>query len=188
MPEKPGPEPGPELGPEPGPDPGPRDRSEAERVAAILDLHEGRGPVPVLDDAGIAEIVKTTRRIAVIGASSNPDRPSYGVFRFLVERGLDCVPVNPRETEVHGVRAFPTLADAVAATGPVDLVDVFRRSELCAPHAEEAVTVGARCLWLQLGVVSWDAARIAHAAGLAVVMDRCTAIEWRRWAPRPTSG
>ena len=172
----------------PGPDPGPPDRSDADRVAAILDLHEGRGPVQVLDDAGIAEIVRKTRRVAVIGASSNPNRPSYGVFRFLLDRGLDCVPVNPRESEVHGVQAFPTLTEAVAATGPVDVVDVFRRSELCVPHAEEAVEVGARCLWLQLGVVSWDAARIAHEGGLAVVMDRCTAIEWRRWAPRPAGG
>ena len=76
--------------------------------------------------------------------------------------------------------AFGTLAEAVAATGPFDLVDVFRRSELCVPHAHEAVAAGARCLWLQLGVVNWEAARIAHEAGLAVVMDRCTAIEWRR--------
>ena len=76
--------------------------------------------------------------------------------------------------------AFPTLADAVAASGPVDMVDVFRRSELCVPHAREAVAAGARVFWLQLGVVNWDAARIAHDAGLEVVMDRCTAIEWRR--------
>lgn len=150
----------------------------------MLDLHEGRGPVPVLDDDGIAELVRTTRRIAVIGASSNPARPSYEVFRSLMDRGLDCVPVNPRERDVHGIKAFPTLIDAVAATGPVDLVDVFRRPELCIPHAEEAVAVGARCLWLQLGVVSWEAARIAHEAGVDVVMDRCTAIEWGRWMPR----
>jgi predicted CoA-binding protein len=65
----------------------------------------------------------------------------------------------------------------VAETGPVDIVDVFRRSELCVPHAHEAVVVGARCFWLQLGVVNWEAARIAYDAGLAVVMDRCTAIE-----------
>ena len=91
--------------------------------------------------------------------------------------GYDCVPVNPNEAEVHGVPAFPTLEAAVAATGPFDIVDVFRRSELCVPHAEEAVATGARCLWLQLGVVSWDAARIAVAGGLSVVMDRCTAIE-----------
>jgi predicted CoA-binding protein len=154
----------------------------------MLDLHEGRGPVPVLDDAGIAEVVRTTRRIAVIGASSNPARPSFDVFRFLVERGLDCVPVNPREREVLGITAFPTLSEAVAATGPVDLVDVFRRAELCPPHAEEAVAVGARCLWLQLGVVSWEAARIAHDGGVAVVMDRCTAIEWRRLVHRPAGG
>ncbi len=72
------------------------------------------------------------------------------------------------------------VGEAVAASGPVDIVDVFRRSELCVPHAEEAVAVGARCLWLQLGVVNWEAARIAAAGGLDVVMDRCTAIEHRR--------
>jgi predicted CoA-binding protein len=68
----------------------------------------------------------------------------------------------------------------VAETGPFDIVDVFRRSELCVVHAQEAIAAGARCLWLQLGVVNWEAARIAHDAGLAVVMDRCTAIEHRR--------
>jgi uncharacterized protein len=78
------------------------------------------------------------------------------------------------------IPAFPTLAEAVRETGPVDLVDVFRRSELVVPHALEAVEAGARCLWLQLGVVNWDAARIAVEAGIQVVMDRCTAIEWRR--------
>ena len=84
-----------------------------------------------------------------------------------------------------GVASFPTLTEAASATGPFDIVDVFRRSELCVPHAEEAVASGARCLWLQLGVVNWEAARIAAAAGLSVVMDRCTAIEVRRvseWA------
>jgi predicted CoA-binding protein len=88
--------------------------------------------------------------------------------------------VNPNEREVLGVPAFGTLAEAAAATGPFDMVDVFRRSELCVPHAVEAVAAGARVLWLQLGVVNWEAARIARAGGLDVVMDRCTAIEWRR--------
>lgn len=171
----------------PAPDLGPTHLSDRDRVGAMLDLHEGRGPVPVLDDAGIAEVVRTTRRIAVIGASSNPDRPSYGVFRFLIDQGLDCVPINPREQEVHGIPAYPTLEEGVAATGPVDVVDVFRRADLCVPHAEEAVAVAAGCLWLQLGVVSWDAARIAHDGGLDVVMDRCTAIEWRRWDPSRAS-
>ena len=136
--------------------------------------------MPVLGDDGIATVLRATRRIAVIGASSREFRPSFGVFRYLVNAGYDCVPVNPGEREVLGVPAFPTLAEAVAATGPFDLVDVFRRSELCVPHALEAIEAGARCLWLQLGVVNWEAARIAHEAGLGVVMDRCTAIEHRR--------
>ena len=146
----------------------------------MLDLQDGRGPVPLVDDAGILAILRAARRIAVIGASSNASRPSFGVFRYLVHKGYDCVPVNPLVRDVLGIPAFRTLAEAVAATGPFDIVDVFRRSELCVPHAEEAVAAGARCLWLQLGVVSWDAARIAHDGGLAVVMDRCTAIEHRR--------
>ena len=136
--------------------------------------------MPTLGDDGIAAVLRATRRIAVIGASSREFRPSFGVFRYLVNAGYDCVPVNPGEREVLGVPAFPTLAEAVAATGPFDLVDVFRRSELCVPHALEAIEAGARCLWLQLGIVNWEAARIAHEAGLSVVMDRCTAIEHRR--------
>ncbi|MFL5777687.1 MAG: CoA-binding protein [Chloroflexota bacterium] len=128
----------------------------------------------------MAAVLRTTRRIAVVGASSRPERPSFTVFRYLLNAGYECVPVNPNERDVLGLPAFRTVTEAVAATGPVDLVDVFRRSELCVPHAEEAVAVGATCLWLQLGVVNWEAARIAHDAGLSVVMDRCTAIEHRR--------
>jgi hypothetical protein len=136
--------------------------------------------VPVLDDAGIVDILGSSRRIAIVGASPRESRPSFGVFRTLQARGYDCVPVNPNCRDVLGVQAYRTLAEAVDATGPFDIVDVFRRAELCVPHAEEAVATGARCLWLQLGIVNWDAARIAHEAGLAVVMDRCTAIEVRR--------
>ncbi len=146
----------------------------------MLDLQEGRGPVRVLDDEAIEGLLRGTRRIAIVGASSNAARPSFGVFRYLVHQGFECVPINPNERAVLGIPAFRTLAEAVEATGPFDLVDVFRRSELCAPHAHEAVASGARCLWLQLGVVSWEAASIAAAGGLDVVMDRCTAIEWRR--------
>ena len=155
-------------------------RDERDRAAAFLDLQEGRRPVPIVDDAGIERVLRATHRIAVVGASSSPGRPSFGVFRYLVESGFECVPVNPNEDEVLGVAAFPSLAAAVAATGPFEMVDVFRRSELCVPHAREAVEIGARCLWLQLGVVNWEAAAIAAEAGLAVVMDRCTAIEVRR--------
>ena len=153
---------------------------ERRHAREILDLQEGRGPVTLLDDAGIADLLRTARRIAVVGASSKPNRPSHGVLVYLLRHGYDCVPVNPNEREVAGIAAFPSLAEAAAATGPFDIVDVFRRSELCVPIAEEAVATGARALWLQLGVVSWDAARIAAAGGLGVVMDRCTAIEHRR--------
>jgi predicted CoA-binding protein len=115
------------------------------------------------------------------------------VFRYLLNQGFECVPVNPNERSVLGIDAYRTVAEAVAATGPFDVIDVFRRSELVVPHAEEAVAAGARCLWLQLGVVNWEAAQIAADAGLSVVMDRCTAIEWRRIvardrAARPTPG
>ena len=136
--------------------------------------------MPLLDDDGIGRVLRATRRIAVVGASPDPGRPSYGVMRYLMHHGYDCVPVNPNVRDVLGVPAYRTVVEAVEATGPIDLVDVFRRSELCVPHAREAVEVGAACLWLQLGVVDWGAARIAAAAGLDVVMDRCTAIEHRR--------
>jgi len=116
----------------------------------------------------------------MIGASSDQGRPSFGVFRYLVDQGFDCVPVNPNERAVLGISAFRTIAEATEATGPFEMVDVFRRPELCVPHAQETVDAGARCLWLQLGIVNWEAARIAHEGGLSVVMDRCTAIEWRR--------
>jgi len=153
---------------------------ERARARAILDLQEGRGPVPVLDDAGIARLLGAARRIAVVGASSKPFRPSFGVLEDLVRRGYDCVPVNPEETEVQGLTTYPSVVAATEATGRFDIVDVFRRSELCVPHARDAVAAGAGCLWLQLGVVSWEAAAIAHEAGLSVVMDRCTAIEVAR--------
>ncbi|HET9435885.1 MAG TPA: CoA-binding protein [Candidatus Limnocylindrales bacterium] len=134
----------------------------------------------LLDDAEIADVLTSARRIAVVGASSNAGRPSFGVFRYLIHQGFECVPVNPNERSILGIPAFRTIGEAADQTGPFDIVDVFRRSELVVPHAQEAVAVGARCLWLQLGVVNWEAARIAADAGLSVVMDRCTAIEWRR--------
>jgi predicted CoA-binding protein len=136
-------------------------------------------PVHLLDDAEVLELLRTSRRIAVVGASSNPARPSWAVFATLVAGGYDCVPVNPNEHEVHGVPAVATLAEA-AALGAIDIVDVFRRPEATEEIAREAVAVGARALWLQLGIVNWESARIAAEGGLAVVMDRCTAIEVRR--------
>ncbi|MFL5684534.1 MAG: CoA-binding protein [Chloroflexota bacterium] len=158
---------------------------ERARTIAYLDLAEGRGSVPMLDDDGVRQLLATARRIAVIGASDRPGRASGDVFRHLLSVGYDCVPVNPRASAVAGVPAYATLAEAAAATGSFDIVDVFRRAELCAAHAKEAVDAGARCLWLQLGIVDWEAARIAHDAGLAVVMDRCLSVEWRRLGRRP---
>ncbi len=153
---------------------------ERRRAAEILDLQEGRGRVPLLDDAGIAGLLRSARRIAVVGASGDPRRPSHEVMATLLAAGYDCVPINPNEAEILGVPAYPTLREASAATGRFDIVDVFRRSEACPDVAREAVAAGAAALWLQLGVVSWEAARIADEAGLPIVMDRCTAIELRR--------
>lgn len=156
-------------------------REDRDRVAEVLDLEAGRLGVPVLDDAGIATLLATSRRIAIVGASADPSRPSHGVLLTLVAAGYSVVPVNPGESEIAGIACYPTLAAATAATGRFDIVDVFRRRALCPDHAREAVATGARCLWLQLGIVSREAGRIAHDGGLTVVMDRCTAIEVGRF-------
>jgi predicted CoA-binding protein len=158
--------------------------ADTARIVDLLDLHDGRLGLPLLDDAGIAVVLSTARRIAIIGASSNPGRPSNGVLRDLRAAGYEIVPVNPRETVVDGLPCYPDLPSAVAATGPVDIVDVFRRADLCPAHAREAVEVGAGTLWLQLGIASREAGRIALEGGLKVVMDRCTSIEVRRLPAR----
>jgi predicted CoA-binding protein len=154
--------------------------AERDWIATLIAVQEGRSPVPLLDDDGILELLRSGPRIAVIGASDKPFRPVYGVMEQLLRHGYDLVPVSPVTTEVLGLRCYPTLGDAVRETGPVDIVDVFRRPDLCVAHAREAVEVGARCLWLQQGIANEEAGRIAHDAGLSVVMDRCTAVEaWR---------
>lgn len=131
-----------------------------------------------MTDAEIRDLLLRTRRIAVVGASDRPGRPSHGVFGFLRERGYDAVPVNPALAgrPVHGVAALATLAEAA----PLDMVDVFRRSAEAGAVVDEAIALGARSVWLQLGVIDEEAAARARQAGLAVVMDRCPAIEWRR--------
>lgn len=154
--------------------------ADPETVAALIDLHEGRFGIPLLDDDGIRALLRSGPRIAVVGASEHPARPSNGVMRDLLEAGYDVVPVNPNAREVHGRVCYPSVTAAVEATGPVDIVDVFRRADQCAEPAREAVAVGARCLWLQLGIANREAGRIAHEAGLAVVMDRCTIVEVHR--------
>ncbi|PWS37858.1 CoA-binding protein [Falsiroseomonas bella] len=131
-----------------------------------------------MDDSAIRDLLLATRRIAVVGASDRPERPSHGVFGFLLARGYDTVPVNPQLAgrSVHGRTVLPDLA----AAQPLDMVDVFRRSSLAGAVVDEAVRLGARSVWLQLGVVDAGAAARAREAGLVVVMDRCPVIEWRR--------
>ena len=154
--------------------------TDRARVRDLLDLQEGRGSVPVLDGSAPAELLSRAVRIAIVGASPSPERPSHGVMRYLLSQGYDCVPINPNATEVLGQPAFATLADAVAAGGRFDIVDVFRRSDAVEEVARAAVATASGALWMQLGVVNWEAARIAHEAGLPVVMDRCATIEHRR--------
>ena len=121
-------------------------------------------------DDELRAILDHTRTIAVVGLSSNPMRASYGVAQFLQVRGYRIVPVNPNETEVLGEKAYPTLLDVPDA---VDLVDVFRRPSVTPEVAERAVAIGAPVLWLQLGIESEQARRIAEEAGLTVIMDLC---------------
>ena len=123
-------------------------------------------------DDEIRELVAAAGTIAMVGASSNPARPSHGVMSFLLERGFRVVPVNPNETEVLGQRAWPTLE---SVPEPVDIVDVFRRPEFTPAIADSAVAIGARVLWLQVGVINDEAAARAKEGGLVVVMDRCMA-------------
>jgi predicted CoA-binding protein len=157
-----------------------RRREREQWTVDLLDLEEGRIGFPVLDRAGIKALLATRPRIAIVGASPSPIRPSHGVLRDLVGLGFDVVPVNPTAAEVAGLPCYPTLREAVDATGPVDLVDIFRLPPACPDHAREAVEVGAGCLWLQLGIASREAGQIAHEAGLAVVMNRCLAVEAMR--------
>jgi uncharacterized protein len=112
------------------------------------------------------------RTIAVVGASPKPGRPSHAVMRYLLEQGYRCIPVRPRGCdEVLGV---PCVRSLTEIEEPIDLVDVFRRPEACPEVAREAVAAGARSLWLQLGIVSPEARRIADAAGIDYVEDECT--------------
>ncbi len=132
----------------------------------------------VKDDAGLREILRDARTIAVVGLSSDRSRPSFGVAEYLQSVGYEIIPVNPGETAVLGVPAVPDLH--ALAGRPIDIVDVFRRPSQVLPHVDEAIAIGAKVLWLQIGVVSDEAARRASEAGLKVVMNRCTLREHAR--------
>ncbi len=118
---------------------------------------------------------------AVVGLTDNPRRPAYGVGRFLRSQGKRIVPVNPAGAAVHGEPGYRSLAEIPF---PVDVVDLFRRSEDVGGHVDEAIAVGAKAVWLQLDVIDEAAADRAAAAGLDVIMDHCPAIEWPAHGPR----
>lgn len=124
-------------------------------------------------DDVVRDLLTRAETIAVVGASSKPERPSHGIMRRLLALGYRVVPVTPNETEVLGQRAYATVRDVPF---PVDIVDVFRRADAVVPIADDAVAAGAKVLWLQQGVINEEAAARASAAGLAVLMDSCIAV------------
>jgi predicted CoA-binding protein len=136
-------------------------------------------------DAYLQDILSSVKTIAMVGASPDKTKFSYGVLRVLHETGYDMVPINPRSglEEIRGIKVYPTLA---SVDRPVDMVEVFRKPEDLYGIAEEAIAIGAKVLWGQIGVVDHKAARLAEDAGLKVVMNRCPKIELFRpfWKPR----
>ncbi len=126
----------------------------------------------------IQAILRESKTIAVVGLSPDPGRPSNGVARYMQAQGYRIVPVNPTQAEILGETCYASLSDIPF---PVDVVDVFRRSEFVPPIAEEAVKIGAKALWLQLGVISSEGEETAKRGGLRVVADRCLAIEHERY-------
>lgn len=129
------------------------------------------------DISTLRRILKSNRTVAVVGLSANWWRPSYFAAKYMQEHGYRVVPVNPAYQEVLGEKCYAALKDIPF---PVDVVDCFRKSEEIGPLADEAIAIGAKCLWMQLGVVNEAAAAKARAAGLDVVMDRCVKIEHAR--------
>jgi predicted CoA-binding protein len=135
--------------------------------------------MPLTRDEDIAQLLTNARTIAVVGASDRPTRPSYGVMKFLQDWGYRVFPVNPQITGEHVLGEF--VWRELAEIGvPIDIVDIFRRPEAAAEAVEQAIFVGAKAVWMQLGVINHEAAARAEAAGLEVVMDRCPHIEIRR--------
>lgn len=138
-----------------------------------------RYEVTTMKDAGIKSVLETVKTIALVGASEKVSRPSYGVMAYLLEQGYEVIPVSPKLAgqELHGQRVYASLADIPRK---MDMVDVFRQSEAAYEVAKEAIAIGAKVLWLQIGVINEQAAVLAKNAGLQVVMDRCPKIETPR--------
>ncbi len=143
--------------------------------------------MPLTRDQDIADLLSHTRTIAMIGASDRPDRPSYGVMKFLQQHGYRVLPVNPQITgeHVHGEYVWRELSQIGE---PIDLVDIFRRPQAAGEAVDEAIAAGAKAVWMQIGVINEEAAARAEAAGLKVVMDRCPKIEIPRLGVAPVGG
>jgi predicted CoA-binding protein len=133
-------------------------------------------------DDQLRQLLSTSPTIAIVGASGNAEKPSYDIMRRLQRKGFRVIPVNPRETEILGERAYASLADI---PDHVDIVDVFRRPEDTPPIADEAAAIGARAFWLQKGIASEEAAERAARSGLVVIMDRCIGETTDRLISRP---
>ena len=127
--------------------------------------------------AEIIEIIRDANTIAVVGCSPKDYRDSNKIARYLMEQEYNVLPVNPKHDMILGVRAYPDLLAAREAEGPIDIVDIFRAPEHVAPHVDEAIEIGTRLIWMQLGVVHEEAARRARAAGVPVVMDECIKVQ-----------
>ncbi len=127
----------------------------------------------MLLDSDTINIVKEARTIAVVGCSPKTYRDSNSVASYLMEQGYGVVPINPKHDMILSVRSYPDLLAARESEGPIDIVNIFRASEFVGPHVDEAIEIGARLVWMQLGVVNAEAALKARSAGLTVVMDQC---------------
>ena len=142
--------------------------------------------MPLTSPEDIADLLRNARTIAMVGASDRPDRPSNGVMRFLQDQGYRVIPVNPNITgeHVHGEYVWRELSQIGE---PIDIVDIFRRSEAVGPIVDQAIEIGAKAVWMQLGVIDEAAAARAENAGLKVVMDHCPKIEFARLGLSPIS-
>jgi len=140
-----------------------------------MKIHTPNSSIPTADP--ISDVLKNSKTIAVVGLSSNPLRPSFGVASYLQSVGYKIIPVNPNESEVLGETSYARLEDIPV---PIDIVDVFRRSEDVPPIANSAITIKAKVLWLQQGIENSAAAEKALAAGLTVIEDACLLVEHKR--------
>ncbi|MCS7350532.1 MAG: CoA-binding protein [Anaerolineae bacterium] len=165
------------------PDPGARYRVEARLLGkdVLLDRQQVEvvipEPVTVQDDITLRHILTEARTIAVVGLSADPERPSHQVASYLQRQGYRIIPVNPTIQEVLGEPSYP---DLLSVPEPVDVVDVFRPARYVPEIVEQAIAKGAKVIWMQLGVIHFEAAQRAREAGLLVVMDRCMKIEHQR--------